>query len=390
LRGLIYPMSDKNSIEKDLYIAQLEEQVVQLVSSRYTSDDPMVTTEDRESGTSTVQFKHSLEALSDEDIYLECKRSPKTWKLVQVWKKKRSNGFIYSANFRLLEQDSEQSFQTHFIDFLKTKQFDLLDVLAPYYDDTKTNALLVINKQDFHFNKYDIFGNNNIFQRLANFESTTVRLAQKAARNYNVEKVVYIIGSDSFNSEWTNTTTKGTPQKNLIGYHEGFEIITNHEVAVIRDLLTRAQQVEVLYIPGNHDEYVGWHLIKMLERVFAYEPRISFETTPFKRKYLRYDNTALMFNHGDDAKPQKLVNAFPVEFKDEWSYTNHWYVFTGDKHQRLEKDFSGIEFYGIPSLSTAKSHWDDLNAHVGTKAAYTAFIIEEGNGMADIYKEYMK
>jgi hypothetical protein len=390
LKGLIHPMNENSSVEKDLYIAQLEQQVVDLIGNNYRSDDPMVTNEDRESGTCNVQFRHTLEALSDQDIYTECKRSPLVWKLVQVWKKKRSNGFIYSANFRLLEEDAEQHFQAKFIDFLSTLELEIDEIAAPNYDDTKTNALLVLNKQDFHFNKYDIFGNNNIFERLANFESTTVRLAQKAARNYNVDKIIYVIGSDSFNSEWTNTTTKGTPQRNMVSYHEGFEIITKHEIAVIADLLQRAQQVEVMYVPGNHDEYVGWHLIKMLEMAFKGEPRISFETTPFKRKYIRYDNTAMLFNHGDDAKPQKLVNAFPVEFKDEGSFTNHWYVFTGDKHQRLEKDFSGIEFYGIPALSTAKSHWDDLNAHVGTKAAYTAFIIEEGNGMADIYKEYMK
>lgn len=388
--GLTQPMTDTTHIEKDLYIAQLEQQVVELIACNYRSDDPMVTTEDKEQGTCSVQFRHTLDALTDEQIYQECKRDPLVWKLVQVWKKKRSNGFIYSANFRLLEEDAEAHFQARFIDFLAHFELTLPEIDGPEIDGDKTNALLVLNKQDFHFNKHDIFGNNDIFKRLADFESTTVKLAKKAARNYNVEKIIYVIGSDSFNSEWTNTTTKGTPQKNIVGYHEGFEIITNHEIAVISFLLAMAQEVEILYIPGNHDEYVGWHLVKMLEKAFEGQPRISFETKPFKRKYVRYDNTAILFNHGDDAKPQKLVNAFPVEFKEEWSFTNHWYVFTGDKHQRLEKDYSGIEFYGIPSLSTAKSHWDDLNAHVGTKAAYTAFVIEEGNGMADIYKEYMK
>lgn len=379
-------------IEKDLYIAQLEEQVYDLIAEKYSPEANLAMTQEEnlEDGTATVQFQYPLDTLSDEDIYRECKRDPKVWKLVQMYWKKRASGFIYTANFCLREKDKKNHFQSQFIDFLQTHTFRFPEIQAPDYHDALTNALLVLNKQDFHFNKYDVFGNNNIFERLRRFESTTVKLAQKAARNYNIEKIIYIVGSDSFNSEWTNTTTKGTPQKNVVGYHEGFELITEHEIAVVKDLLTRAQAVEVLYIPGNHDEFVGWHLIKMMQQAFGDNPRISFETKPNYRKYVRYSNTALMFNHGAEVKPQKLANAFPVEFKEEWSFTDHWYIFCGDKHRPMERDFSGIEFFGIPALSDAKSNWDDVNAHVGTKAVYSAYLIEEGNGIADIYKEYMK
>lgn len=381
-----------NDVEKDLYIADLEAQVVRLLGQRSEElDQPQVGTEDRESGTVTVQFKHGLESLSDAQIFEECKRDPKVWRLAQVYWKKRSSGFLYTANFTLLDKDAKASYQQKFIDYLSSDRFKvrLTPARLAARNPALTNGLLVLNKQDFHFNKHDVFGNNDVQQRFADFESATVRLAAKAARNYNLEKIVYVIGSDSFNAEWSGTTTKGTPQQNTHGYHNGFELIVAHEIKVINFLLTRGASVEVLYVPGNHDEYVGWHLVKMLEMAFRKEPRLQFQTLPRYRKYVRYGKSALMFNHGAEVKPEQLAHIFPDEFRDEWSFTEFAYIFTGDKHRRIEKEFGVIEWYSLPALSSAKSNWDDLKAHNG-KAVYQAFLIEEENGMADIYKEYMK
>jgi hypothetical protein len=379
-----YPSPD---VEIANYIAALEEEVIRLQAQG--SADPQLSSEDREQGTCNVQFRHSLDSLSDEDIYLECKRDPRVWRLTQIWKKKRSNGFIYSANFHLLEKDPEEHFRTHFSHFLQTWKPRAKPTKAPHPSHTRTHALLILDKQDFHFNKHDRYGRNSVAGRFEQFESKTSKIARKAARNYNLDLIHYIVGSDAFNSEWTGMTVNGTPQQNLLPYDEGFEAILDHEIRVIQSLLKSAQAVEIIYIPGNHDEHVGWHLIKTLQVYFRGEPRLTFDTKLEFTKYKRYNNTALCYNHGAEVKPQKLANAFPVEFKEEWSFTEFWYIFTGDKHRRIEQDFSGIEFYGIPALSTAKSRWEALNAHTGTKAKYTAFLIEEGEGMTDIYKEPM-
>lgn len=373
--------------EKDLYIAQLEGMIEPFLRPQ---DDHLSVVENREEGTAQVQFKHALETLTDTDVYRETKRDPRVWKLVQMYWKKRAAGFIYTANFVLRDKDPKTSFQEKFISFLQQKKFSAPVVKKHKNHPGLSNGCLVLNKQDFHFNKADVYGNNRIFERLRNFESATVRLTEKAARNYNLEKIIYVIGSDSFNSEWTGTTTKGTPQANLMGYHEGFDLITSHEYKVIAELLAWSNTVEILFVPGNHDEYAGWHLVKLLEALFTNEPRVTFHTDKDYNKFFRYSNTAIRFHHGAEVKPQKLAHSFPVLFKEEWSYCDYWYIFCGDKHRPMEQDFSGIEFYGIPALNSSKSQWDARMDHHGTKAVYTAFVIEDGNGMADTYREYMQ
>lgn len=370
-------LSKNTEAETANYIADLEDRLVEKF-------------EDKEKGTTRAEFIHTKEALSDDEIYKECKIDRLKWKLAQIWHKKRSNGFVYSANFKLIQEGSKEDFQLNFIEFLKTFHVDIPQVNRPLLNSINPNACYIIDKQDFHFNKADVHGNNDVVERLNDYESTTIQLVDKASKNYNLDKIIYIIGSDCFNSEWTGMTTKGTPQQNnILSYHRAFRLLLHHEILVVRDLMKYAENVEVLFISGNHDQYVGWHLAEALRACFATHSRVSFDTEPHFRKYVKYSNSALMFNHGDGAKPQTLANIFPVEFK-QWSDCNNWYIFTGDKHREMEKNFGGCEFYGIAALSDAKSEWDEKNGYVTNKAKYTSFIITEDEGLTDIYKKIVK
>jgi hypothetical protein len=187
-------------------------------------------------------------------------------------------------------------------------------------------------------------------------------------------------------------TTKGTPQQNTDDYQKSFEEICNHEIDMVNLLLRSAEYVEVIYISGNHDEYAGWHLISWLAAYFrndVADERISFDTDTNYRKYVSFGSTAMMFNHGDAIKPSKLASLFPMEFRDEWSYFDHFYIFTGDKHHELSQDFNGIKFYQIPAFSKAKGKWDDKHGYTCSKGEVTAFLIEMSQGMTNIFKQYL-
>ena len=84
--------------------------------------------------------------------------------------------------------------------------------MGPKFVDGKSNAMLVINKQDSHLNKYDIDGDNNILDRLSTIMYKVEVIANQAQLSNNLEQITYIIGSDEFNSEYSGATTKGTPQ----------------------------------------------------------------------------------------------------------------------------------------------------------------------------------
>jgi len=360
------------------YIAELENVIVKF-------------TEDISKGVGEVVANFSEEVKSLDELIEKCHIDTDKWEITKYVQNFWGNGNSphWQVKAWLGKKSTEQVFQDSFVDFLASYQPVSQEVMSPKFSEHKFPAMLVINKQDSHLNKYDIDGNNNIADRLASIMYKVELIANQAQLSNNLDQITYIIGSDEFNSEFTGTTTKGTPQTNTHTYQDSFSFICDHEVLMITMLLQYADNVNVIYVAGNHDEYVGWHLVTWLQTYFRNTNRLTFDVSPKYRKYVSYGGSALMFNHGDALKPAKLAALFPIEFREAWSFHDNFYIFTGDKHHEVSQDFNGIKFYQIPAFSSAKSLWDDKNGHVMSKAEVTAFLIEQGSGMTNIFKQYL-
>lgn len=349
--------------------------------------------EDVSLGKGELIYNSSEEIRSLEDLIEKCKIDADEWDIVKYVQNYWGNANTphWQVKAWLSKKSDAQVFQERFVKFLTT--YKPASKKISYSKATKNpSACLVINKQDSHLNKYDIKDNDSIQWRGSEIEQKVSTIISQARLSNNLTSITYVIGSDEFNSEWTNSTTKGTPQQNTDDYQKAFEEICYHEIDMITLLLSNAEYVEVIYVPGNHDEYVGWHLVKWLEAYFRNEidkERIVFNSDTNYRKYHVFGSTAMMFNHGDAIKPAKLASIFPMEFKEGWSEYDHFYIFTGDKHHELSQDFNGIKFYQIPAFSNAKSKWDDKHGYTCSKGEVTAFLIEEDHGMTNIFKQYL-
>ena len=368
----------ENEAEIGNYIGELEDTIVRFI-------------EDVQKGTGEIVVNTKEEIKSLEDLIEKCKIDTDKWEITKYVQNYWGNVEhpYYQVKAWLGKKKNEQVFQDSFISFLETYQPVSPEIIGPRFELSKANACLVINKQDSHLNKLDIEGNNDILERFATYIQKVETILNQAILSNNVTEIKYIIGSDEFNSEFTNTTTKGTPQQNILSYHTAFQAICDHEVNVINLLLQRGGDVEVIFVAGNHDEFVGWHLASWLEIYFRNENRVSFDISPRYRKYVSYGSSAMMFNHGDALKPAKLAGLFPMEYKEAWSDHDNFYIFTGDKHHEVSLDFNGIKFFQLPAFSTAKSGWDDKNGYTIAKGEVTGFLIDFDYGITNIFKQYL-
>lgn len=379
-------LNEPARVEKEGYILDLEDKI-----TKYE--------EDVAKGTAQIEASVKDEIKTLDDLVDKCKIDLSKWQITR-WVQNYWAG-KYQVKVFLNPIEDKSLFQHNFVEFLKgytptipsTPSIELdPKVLDETFRGQRLSefnipkGLLVINKQDLHFDKYDINGDNHMPKRFRSYAEAIERVLHKALLSYNVNQILYIIGSDEFNSEWTGMTTKGTPQKNIPTYQSGFAAICDHEVEMISKLSNSGRKVHVMYMPGNHDEYVGWHMITWLNAYFRNNSNITWDVSPSYRKYHSYGNSALMFAHGDVIKPQKLASIFPQEFKDGWSSTEYQYIFTGDKHHEMSLDIDGILFYQLTQGSNAKSIWDDKNGFIN-KGFLTAFIISEKWGLGDILKE---
>jgi hypothetical protein len=341
--------------------------------------------EDLKENNAQVIGKSDEQIKSLEELIEKCKIDTKIWNIDRYVQN------IWAGNWQvkawLSRKTQGDNFQKNFVEFLKGYIPKVYQQPAPAISPSLPRGCLVINKQDQHSNKYDIMGGNSMGKRFSAIYDRTRKILIQSTTSNKLDKIYYVVGSDQFNSEWTGTTTRGTKMENLSTYHQTFESICNHEINMINLLLAYSNDVEILYVSGNHDEYAGWHLITWLKAYYHEATDVKFDTSPRYRKYARYGKNALMFNHGDAIKPPKLANMFPIEFKDEWSNCDNYYIFTGDKHHEITMDFNGIMFFQLPALSKAKSFWDDKQGHTCTKSELVAFLIDETDGVTGILKQ---
>lgn len=347
--------------------------------------------ENFEKGTGEVVYNSSEQIKTLDDLIKKCSIDTSKWDIVKYvqnyWGGQDNPQWQVKA--WLSRKEEANVFQQSFIDFLSTYAPSAKRSSLPENREDLPKSCLVVNKQDAHYNKFDVYGDNHIEERFDKVKSKVEKIISQAACNNHIDKVKYIVGSDEFNSEFTNTTTKGTPQENIKTYHQSFKSICDHETWMIDMMLEKCDELDVIYVPGNHDEYVGWHIISWLSAYYKDEKRVLFDDSPRYRKYVSYGSSAMMFNHGDAIKPQKLATIFPTEYKDDWSKHDHFYVFTGDKHHEVVQSFNGIKFYQIPAFSNAKSLWDDKLGYTCAKGEVTAFLIDRVDGMTNIFKQYL-
>jgi len=378
--------TEVEQLKKELREIKETEEVDEEIDKEDSTIDGTIIRHNLEKGSIEIQayYDHPPQP---EEVIADHKIDTELWRLSSYWSKGKAKGWLVSAWFTKITKT--QVFQTEFIEFLDSWKSPHKVIEKKKLSSISTNSCLVINKQDAHYNKYDINGNNDITERFSEVEGKVEKILKKAATGSNLQKLIYIIGSDELNSEWTETTTKGTPQQNILGYQTSFQAVCYHEVNVINQLLKYSDSIEVIYIPGNHDNFSGWHIASWLRVYYKDQKNIEIDISPSYTKYVKFSNTAMMFNHGDEMKPEKLAQNFPIEFKEHWSSCDHYFVFTGDKHVELSKSIGGIKFYQVPALSKSKSWWDSRNGYTTTKAEMTAFLIEEKAGMTDIYKEVL-
>lgn len=307
------------------------------------------------------------------------------WK-VSSWRSSRTSTgkFAISASLKAIPGLATEEAKEKFIEWAKT----IKPAPASVYKLPKSSrsGCLVLPRQDIHFNKYDIHGENSIEERFKTIELATLDAIKRASATYDLKKIIYIVGSDEFNSEWTTCTTKGTPQQNILSYQDAFEKICSFELRMIEIILSSAEEVEVVFLPGNHDEFVGWHLIHFLQGYFRNVTRLKFNSEIFNTKIIQFKNTLMMFNHGDKIKPRDLAAKFPHIAKEEWSSADFFYIFTGDKHHEFAHDLNGILFYQVPQLSKATSGWDDKMGFTAGAEMIT-FLIDEESGLSSIFKK---
>jgi hypothetical protein len=140
------------------------------------------------------------------------------------------------------------------------------------------------------------------------------------------------------------------------------------------ELLAEIAPVEVVWVPGNHDPTVSYHLAKTVQAWFRRNDRVTVDAGPKVRKYVAWGCNLIGLTHGDAPRPEDLPGLMAAECRDEWANTTcrEWLV--GHQHRSRQWVTKSTDTHKGTTVRVLRSlagtdAWHFENGYVGTQPA---------------------
>ena len=348
---------------KNQYISQLEEELVTVLQK--DNSKVIETEEDLENGTGKIKVLSSYEPKSPEEVeeLVKIKDSPK-WKLSHYYNKQQPNGLWLITAMVALKKLEAKDFIAETLKTFSPKYTPVSKVLLN--EVIQDGSIGVLSIQDLHFGKE---GNNGITDA---FKEAVTKLILRAYTSHKLDKIIYVVGGDLLNMDtFMGQTTKGTFVDNDARaqdiYNEAFDALY-WSVNFIKQFCT---ELEVVYLPGNHDRLSSYHLAHALSKCFPTSSNIIFDVAYSERKVKVCGDNFFAFEHGDVTKKSTAL-VYAVEFPQEWGLTKYRTCYTGHYHSKkvtelvTDQEQHGFCIKHLPSLCKS-DYWHYHNKFTGAK-----------------------
>ena len=204
------------------------------------------------------------------------------------------------------------------------------------------------------------------------------------AKSFDIARILLPLGNDFYNSNTAKgETAHGTPQRDDVRWQRTYRLGRKLMVGLI-DRLSAVAPVDVLVIPGNHDEERIFYLGDALELFYSKNPNVTVDNTARKRKYYTFEKCLLGLTHGYFEKLDSLAALMPYEAADAWSNSNYREFHLGDKHHKkdikTEEMPNGVVVRLMRSLAPP-SVWEFDKGFVGSLKAIEGFLWHPEKGV---------
>ena len=315
-----------------------------------------------EAGTAELKAIVDFEPLTPEEIIRILKIDTTKWKLTMYWNKQQPNGktWVISAQVTLIKVDKVVDLKNVIADLdLKYIPHNHLAVNEAFSDKT----CAVISLQDIHVAKKNMVDTGASIED--DVKSCIKNLVLRSYHSNYLDKIVFVLGGDLVNMDtYLGTTTQLTPVENGMPATEAYKLAFELMFWSVNFLKQYCNELEILYIPGNHSRLTEAHIAYSLSRCIT-DPHIIWNIEYAERKVVVYGNSMLCFEHGDfDTKRSFFV--FATEFSEQWGKAKFRVCYTGHYHKEKKIEYitadeiNGFTLRVLPSL-TGTDKWHHSN-----------------------------
>jgi hypothetical protein len=244
-------------------------------------------------------------------------------------------------------------------------------------------SMMEVNIPDLHLGKlcWEPETGNNYDLKIAEevYDAAVVDLL-RYAEGFDVERVVFLLGSDYFHFDTPRgTTTGGTPLDVDGRLAKMFEAGFLGATRALDRAAETCRRVDAVYVPGNHDGTLSYCLARAVAAQFHCSDRIRVDYGPAVRKYVRHGCNLIGYTHGQSIKRDKLPLIMATERKADWAETTcrEWHL--GHLHTSKCDEHAGVKVRVVSSLSGTDA-WHYENGFVGNARAAEAFVYDRKLG----------
>ena len=252
----------------------------------------------------------------------------------------------------------------------------------------KDPCLLEISLYDHHFGKlawsketgedYDLAIADKLY-------SDAVEDLLHKVKVFNIDKIILPIGNDFFHiNSMEPFTAAGTLQDVDSRLPKIFDVGCRAVVNTV-GICAAVADVELVWVPGNHDPQISFFMAKYLAAYFRKACRVEVDARPCFRKYKPYGINLIGYTHGNEEPHRDLPTLMAVEARDLWAQARHceWHV--GHLHKKKETRYNAGDTFGgvvvriLPSLAGTDA-WHFKKGYVGSQRAAEATLFSKEHG----------
>lgn len=217
------------------------------------------------------------------------------------------------------------------------------------------------------------------------YRNAVLDLLQKA-QGFPCDRILFPLGNDLCHIDNQNSaTTKGTRVDSDSRYCKVIATVRKSLIWAV-ELLSQHAPVDVLWIPGNHDQLASYHLADVVSAWFRHSDRVNVNLDPSPRKYYTYGDNLIGFTHGDKENPKALTGIMLAEAAGLIRAGQHREFHLGHRHRsqvfhtpKVNED-EGLTLRYLTSL-TASDAWHHENGYVGSRRAAEVFVWGRTGGL---------
>ena len=185
------------------------------------------------------------------------------------------------------------------------------------------------------------------------------------------DKIIIPVGQDLFHNDsiTKGVTTKGTLIEKVDLKKAVYDAETFY-FNLIDTAIKSANEVQVIYSPGNHDKTVGWFFARILKTRYG---DIVDDSTK-ERKAVWWNGCFIGITHGDKHTdtPNGLRGKFTMEFPTLFATAKVREIHAGHLHNEMSKDEYGVQVRRVSSGNKD----DDWTTDEGYKAQKRFMLFE--------------